>query len=178
MHSKFAFVGGLAAAAVFAAACGSSGDAGNLYGNTGSPSPSAPASVAPSASPSASPSVSAGANVRAAGTRLGQVLVGPDGRTLYLFAADKGTRSVCVSSACVQAWPPLLTRGAPQAGPGVDGSLLGTTARADGTTEVTYASHPLYYFIGDRKAGDVTGQAVVGFGGPWYVVAPSGMQIV
>ena len=176
MQSKFAFVGGLAAAALFAAACGSSGDAGNLYGNTGSPSPSAPASAAPS--PSASPSASAGANIRVASTRLGQVLVGPDGRTLYLFAADKGTRSVCVSSACVQAWPPLLTKGAPQAGPGVDATLLGTTARADGTTEVTYAGHPLYYFIGDGKAGDVTGQAVVGFGGPWYAVAPSGMQIV
>ena len=178
MQPRFTLIGGLAAAALFAAACGSCGDAGNPYGSAASPSPSAPASVAPTASPSAGPSASTGATVRAGNTRLGQVLVGADGRTLYLFAADKGSQSLCVSSACVQAWPPLLTKGAPHAGPGVNALLLGTTARADGTIEVTYAGHPLYYFIGDRLAGDVTGQAVVGFGGPWYAVAPSGMQIV
>jgi predicted lipoprotein with Yx(FWY)xxD motif len=59
----------------------------------------------------------------------------------------------------------------------VTGSLLGTTARADGTTQVTYAGHPLYRFLNDKAAGDTTGQAVNAFGAPWYVVAPSGMQI-
>jgi predicted lipoprotein with Yx(FWY)xxD motif len=111
-------------------------------------------------------------------TRLGDVLVDSSGRTVYLFLADRGTTSSCNSSACVLYWPPVLTKGAPQASAGVNASLLGTTHRADGTTEVTYAGHPLYYFISDKKPGDVTGQGINGFGAPWYVVARSGMRIV
>jgi len=71
----------------------------------------------------------------------------------------------------------VLTAGAPSAGAGADPALLGTTQRKDGTAQVTYAGHPLYYFITDKKAGDVTGQGINGFGGPWYVVSPSGRQI-
>jgi predicted lipoprotein with Yx(FWY)xxD motif len=174
MHSKLVLVGGLAAAAIFAAACGGTSAGGGLYGS--------PAS-APSASPAAppvtqpSPTVATGTTVGVGSTRLGQVLVDGSGRTLYLFVADKGTQSTCNSSACVQYWPPVLTTGAPQAGAGINGTLLGTTARQDGTTEITYAGHPLYYFISDKKAGDVSGQGVNAFGGPWYVVSPSGMQI-
>jgi predicted lipoprotein with Yx(FWY)xxD motif len=112
-----------------------------------------------------------------AGTRLGTILVDSGGRTLYLFAADTGSKSVCYGQ-CAGIWPPVLVHGAPQAGPGVNASLLGTTARTDGTVEVTYAGHPLYYFISDKKPGDVTGEGVNGFGAPWYVVAPSGMQVV
>ena len=117
------------------------------------------------------------ATIAVGSTRLGQVLVDSKGRTVYLFAADSGTKSTCNSSACVQYWPPVLTTGAPQAGTRVNASLLGTTTRPDGTTEVTYAGHPLYYFISDNKAGDVTGQGINGFGGPWYVVSPSGTRI-
>jgi predicted lipoprotein with Yx(FWY)xxD motif len=174
MHSKLVLVGGLAAAAIFAAACGGTSAGGGLYGS--------PAS-APSASPAAppvtqpSPTVATGTTVGVGSTRLGEVLVDGSGRTLYLFVADKGTQSTCNSSACVQYWPPVLTTGAPQAGAGINGTLLGTTARQDGTTEITYAGHPLYYFISDKKAGDVSGQGVNAFGGPWYVVSPSGMQI-
>jgi predicted lipoprotein with Yx(FWY)xxD motif len=183
MHSKFVFAGGLVAAALFAAACGSAdAGAGNPYGAPAaspSVSPSTQPSVAPVAPPTASPTpkVAAGTTIGVAGTRLGRILVDGKGRTLYLFAADAGTKSTCNSSACVQYWPPLLTTGAPQAGAGVNASLLGTTTRQDGTTEVTYAGHPLYYFISDQKVGDVTGQGINGFGGPWYVVSPSGMQI-
>lgn len=173
MHSKPMLVGGLLAAALFVAACGSTSSAG-VYGSPAASPSSAPA-VAPSANPT--PSVPTGTTIAAGSTRLGQVLVDGSGRTVYLFAADKGTQSSCSSSACVQYWPPVLTTGAPQAGTGVSASLLGTTTRQDGTTEVTYAGHPLYYFISDKNAGDVTGQGVNGFGGPWYVVSPSGMQI-
>jgi predicted lipoprotein with Yx(FWY)xxD motif len=105
------------------------------------------------------------------------VLVSASGRTVYLFLADRGMDSSCNSASCVLYWPPVLTKGAPQAGAGVNRSLLGTTHRMDGTTEVTYAGHPLYYFISDKKRGDVTGQGINGFGAPWYVVAPSGMRI-
>jgi len=168
---------GLMAAAVVAAACG---DAASPYAAAPSPTPPASpvvSSPSPVSSPIASPG-SSGTSIRVAGTRLGQVLVGPTGRTIYLFLADSPTRSACNSAGCVQAWPPVLTKGAPLAGAGVNASLLGTIKRADGTTEVTYAGHPLYYFISDKKPGDVTGQGIDAFGAPWYVIAPSGMQIV
>lgn len=108
--------------------------------------------------------------------KLGQFLVDGSGRTLYLFVADTGATSTCYND-CAKYWPPLLTDGAPQAGTGVNASLLGTTRRNDGSTEVTYAGHPLYYVITDRNPGDATGQAVNNFGAPWYVVAPDGSKI-
>ena len=107
---------------------------------------------------------------------LGKILVDGNGRTVYLFVADTGTASTCYTS-CATIWPPVLTAGAPKAGAGAQGSLLGTTARTDGTTEVTYAGHPLYYFIKDKKPGDTTGQGVNGFGALWWVLSPSGVAM-
>jgi predicted lipoprotein with Yx(FWY)xxD motif len=177
MYSRVVLSSGLAAAALLAAACGTA-----PTGSYGAPpvSPSVAPVVAPSASPTPvhpTPAGEAGTKIGVANTRLGRILVDAKGRTLYLFAADGGTKSTCNSTACVQYWPPVLTKGAPQAGAGVSASLLGTTTRKDGKTEVTYAGHPLYYFISDMKAGDVTGQGIDGFGGPWYVVSPSGIRI-
>jgi predicted lipoprotein with Yx(FWY)xxD motif len=105
--------------------------------------------------------------------KLGQILVDSSGKTVYLFVADTGTASTCYTT-CATIWPPVLTTGAPQAGAGAQSSLLGTTARTDGTTEVTYAGHPLYYFVQDKAAGDTKGQGINGFGGLWWVMSPSG----
>jgi predicted lipoprotein with Yx(FWY)xxD motif len=173
MHSRLFLTGGVVAAAFIAAACSPTTGSTNPYG---APAPSAAPSAAPVAVPSP-PAAATGAAIKTGSTKLGQVLVDSNGLTVYLFLADKGTASSCNSAACVQYWPPVLTTGAPQAGSGVTGSLLGTTARADGSTQVTYAGHPLYRFVMDKAAGDATGQAVNAFGAPWYVVAPSGMQI-
>lgn len=112
----------------------------------------------------------------ASNPKLGTILVDGSGKTLYLFAADTGTTSTCYGQ-CATYWPPLLTNGAPQAGTGVNASLLGTTKRTDGTEEVTYAGHPLYFVVTDHNPGDATGQAVNNFGGPWYVVGPSGSKV-
>jgi predicted lipoprotein with Yx(FWY)xxD motif len=176
MHSRLFLTGGFVAAAFIAAACSPTTGSTNPYG---APAPSVAPSAAPVAVPSPPPATPAatGTAINTGSTKLGQVLVDSKGLTVYLFLADKGTASSCNSAACVQYWPPVLTTGAPQAGSGVTGSLLGTTARADGTTQVTYAGHPLYRFVMDKAAGDATGQAVNAFGAPWYVVAPSGMQI-
>ena len=182
MHSKLVLVGGLTAAALFAAACG----AGNPYAANPSPtaSPSSSAYASPGGSPvalspSPSPTAQAGGTTLAvASSRLGRILTGPSGRTVYIFLADAGGASSCNSAGCVQAWPPVLTKGLPQAGSGVNANLLGTTTRKDGTTEVTYAGQPLYYFVSDHKPGDVTGQAINAFGAPWYVIAPNGTRIV
>ncbi len=172
MSHKTAFYSILSAAVIFATACGSTGTSANAPSPSPVGSPVASPTIA-SPSPSASP---AGMVIGVAATRLGTILVDASGRTLYLFVADKGSKSVCYGQ-CAEIWPPVLAHGAPQAGAGLNPALLGTTARTDGTVEVTYAGHPLYYFISDKKPGDVTGQGVNGFGGPWYVVAPSGMQV-
>ena len=109
-------------------------------------------------------------------TKVGQILVDGNGITVYLFVADTGTTSTCYTS-CAALWPPVLTTGAPQAGTGANASLLGTTTRTDGKVEVTYAGHPLYYFVQDKAPGDTTGQGINGFGGLWWVVSPSGVAI-
>jgi predicted lipoprotein with Yx(FWY)xxD motif len=107
---------------------------------------------------------------------LGTFLVDGNGRALYLWDADHGSKSTC-SGACAQAWPPLTATATPKASGAVKASLLGTTKRADGTSEVTYAGHPLYLFAGDTQAGQTTGQGSNGFGAPWWVVTPAGKAI-
>ncbi len=107
---------------------------------------------------------------------LGNFLVDQNGRTLYLFLNDTTSASTCNGS-CAQAWPPLIVANQASAGPGVDQSLIGTTTRSDGSMQVTYNGHPLYYFNKDTKAGDTNGQGVNGFGNYWYVVSPAGNEI-
>ena len=116
------------------------------------------------------------ARVSAASSSLGKIIVDAKGRTLYDFVIDKGTMSVCYG-ACASLWPPLTTHGRPVAGRGVSARLIGTAKRHDGTTEVTYAGHPLYYYAPDRKRGQITGQALNQFGAPWYALAPNGREI-
>lgn len=104
---------------------------------------------------------------------LGIFLVDASGMTLYLFTKDTDGESVCYDD-CASAWPPLLTAGEPVAGEGVDATLLGTTERTDGTTQVTYGGWPLYYWVKDAAPGDTTGQDV---GEVWYVVSPAGEAV-
>jgi predicted lipoprotein with Yx(FWY)xxD motif len=168
MKRSLIYTGAFTALALTAAACGSGYTASSAAPST---APGAATGLVPSPGQSNS-----GTTISVASTKIGQVLVDGSGRTLYLFEADKGTVSSCYN-ACAQAWPPVTTTGAPESGTGVSGGLLGTTARTDGTTEVTYAGHPLYYFIADKKAGDTTGQGINQFGAKWYVLAPSGGKI-
>ena len=107
---------------------------------------------------------------------VGNALVDSQGRTLYLFEADKGPTSTC-NGACASLWPPDMTSGKPNAGPGVDAAKLGTTKRSDGTLEVTYNGHPLYRYAPDTKPGEDTGQGLNQFGAKWYVLAASGSKI-
>lgn len=125
--------------------------------------------------------------VKAAKTKLGATLVDAKGRTLYLLTADRRAngKSVCYA-ACAKAWPPLLTKGTPTAGPGAKASLLGVASRTDGTKQVTYNGNRLYLFVKDTAAHQSNGQKLRGFGGPfctatlakkpciWYAVSPAG----
>ena|SRR5215211_2044571 len=128
--------------------------------------------VAPAAAEAAT------ATVKVHKSRYGRILVDGHGRTLYLFTRDHGAKSRCYG-ACARAWPPFLAGAdvAPQAAGGADAAKLGTTARRGGATQVTYAGHPLYYYVNDRKPGQILCQDVAEFGGTWLVVSPSGRAI-
>src|SRR5258708_1268371 len=149
-------------AALLTAACGGS-----------APSPAA-TSPSPSraASPTATPAAAA-ATIKVATPVLGQILGEGRGMTVYLFVADTGTSSTCYTS-CAMVWPPVLTTGAPQAGTGATASLLGTTTRTDGKIEVTYAGHPLYYFVQDKSAGDNSRPGVHSLRPLWVGLSPAG----
>jgi predicted lipoprotein with Yx(FWY)xxD motif len=113
-----------------------------------------------------------GAELTLGASHYGKVIFDSRHRALYLFAADQGATSSCYGN-CAKAWPPLLTRGAPTAGPGLTPGLLGATRRNDGAMQVTYAGHPLYYFAGDHGSV-IECQGANSNGGFWYVVNADG----
>ena len=107
-------------------------------------------------------------------TEYGKALFGPSGNVLYFFGADRGSTSNCYG-VCAEEWPPLLTKGAPIAGRGVDAKLLGTTKRKNGTMQVTYNGHPLYYYEAD-KVGKIMCQHANMHGGLWLIIKPNGRR--
>ncbi len=107
----------------------------------------------------------------ASNPKLGRILVDSQGLTLYDFHKDRGGKSACYG-ACAKIWPPLTTSGTPQAAGGAQQSLLGTSPRSDGTTQVIYGGHPLYTYVGDRKPGEATGNGITEFGGSWHALHP------
>jgi predicted lipoprotein with Yx(FWY)xxD motif len=116
------------------------------------------------------------ATVATASTGLGRMLVDGHGRSLYLFEKDTRGRSAC-SGACAAYWPPLLTSGKAVAIKGAKPSLLGSIARPGGGRQVSYAGHPLYFYAGDTRSGQVTGEGLQDFGAGWYALSPAGMKI-
>jgi predicted lipoprotein with Yx(FWY)xxD motif len=116
------------------------------------------------------------AKVMLRSTSLGSVLVDARGRTLYLFAADSKAKSACYGQ-CAAVWPPLLTSGTPVRAGSAKQGLLRTAKRKDGSLQVVYAGHPLYFFSGDAKAGQTKGEGIVHFGGSWYAVNAAGKRV-
>lgn len=160
-------------AAVLLAGCGSSS-------SSTSSAASAPAQTTTASATSPTPGASTAALVTTKDTKLGTVLgAGPKKLTVYLFAADTASKSAC-SGACAKVWPPLTTSGQPRVAGKAVSADLGTITRPDGTTQVTYHGHPLYFYakdVMDGDAGDTYGQGLKSFGADWYVLAPSGNKI-
>jgi predicted lipoprotein with Yx(FWY)xxD motif len=156
--SRIRPIAALAGLLVILAACTSSG------GASASPSTAA-------ASAAASSAAGGTHEVTVANGSVGAYLAGEDGKTLYTFKADSANTSTCVD-ACATKWPPFAVSAADtlKAGTGVTGTLT-TFARPDGSMQAAYNGVPLYYYSGDSKAGDTTGQGV---GGKWYVASPTG----
>lgn len=160
------FAAPLAVALLAAAACSSSG----------SSSGSASSSTSPSAAASAASGSASSTVITTKTSSGGSFLTNSAGRAVYLFLADSSGKSAC-SGACASAWPPVVATGQPTAAGGAQSTDLGTITRSDGTKQVTYDGHPLYYFVGDTGPGTDKGQGIDGFGAKWWLVAPTGSSI-
>lgn len=151
---------------------GGGGVYGGAYG--GSSSGASTSSGSSSAAPTGS---STATQVGSKHSKLGMILAaGPKQLTVYLFERDKGAASTC-TGACAAAWPPVTTSSKPIPHGQAVSADLGTITRSDGTKQVTYKGHPLYYFVRDKDSGDAYGEGVKAFGAGWYVLAPSGEKI-
>jgi predicted lipoprotein with Yx(FWY)xxD motif len=133
------------------------------------------ACIALTAASSTMASEQAGPTLTARSSSFGKVLF--DGRGFVLYAFTKDRRTSACSGACAKAWPPYVVRGGVRAGTGVKASLLATVRRANGARQVTYAGRPLYYYVGDKKPGQILCQNVSEFGGLWLIVRPSGKLV-
>jgi predicted lipoprotein with Yx(FWY)xxD motif len=108
---------------------------------------------------------------------LGTVLVAANGHTLYRYTVDGKNINRCSSiPACNTYWPALLvkTGTTPTVASGASAKLAGTIGAAHGMRQVTYAGFPLYFFSGDKKAGQTNGQ---GFDKKWYVISTNGSLV-
>jgi predicted lipoprotein with Yx(FWY)xxD motif len=105
----------------------------------------------------------------------GKVLMSKGNMALYLFTKDGKGPSDCYGD-CATAWPPFLTKGKPVGGKGVIDRKLGTTKRDDGSRQVTYGGHPVYFYEHDHP-GFIFCQDVFEFGGTWLLVNKAGKAV-
>jgi predicted lipoprotein with Yx(FWY)xxD motif len=171
----------LAAVSIVAAGCGGSSKSTSNAGGYAPVGTSSTQSAATASTTSASttPASSTGTAVVVSTKhdKLGTILAaGSKHLTVYMFEGDKGASSSC-TGACAKVWPPVTSSAAASARGAAVAADLGTVRRSDGTTQVTYKGHPLYWFARDGDAGDAYGQGVVGFGSSWYAVLPSGKKV-
>lgn len=152
------------AAALMVAACGSSG------------SPQSATTGAATGNSTGNSAATTGTVITTHAGSGGTFLTDGSGRAVYLWVKDPMGKSEC-SGACATAWPPVTDTGKLTASGGAKAADLSTITRSDGTKQVTYDGHALYYYVGDSAAGQTTGQGSDGFGAKWWLVAPSGTQI-
>src|SRR5262249_7978354 len=96
-------------------------------------------------------------------------------RAVYLWAKDTSGQSVC-TGACAGSWPPVTASSVTASG-GAKATDLSTITRSDGTKQVTYDGHALYYYAGDSGSGMANGQASDQFGAKWWLVSPAGTDV-
>ena len=166
----------LAAATLLAAACSSGTSSSAAAPAASSPAASSPAASSPAAGNSGSAASASSTVISSASSSAGPVLINGSGRAVYVWAKDTKDMSAC-TGACASAWPPVQATGKVTAALSAVSSDLGTITRSDGTKQVTYDGHPLYYFSGDSGAGQANGQGSDNFGAEWWLVAPSGTDV-
>jgi predicted lipoprotein with Yx(FWY)xxD motif len=116
--------------------------------------------------------VTTGTVIATGDSEFGTMLFNDKGQAIYIWEIEESTKAECYGD-CTEAWPPVLTDGAPRAAGSVNKDLLGTTQRTDGSTQVTYNGHPLYYYA-HEEAGEVKCHNIRTHGGLWWVIQPSG----
>ena len=146
--------------------------------STGSSSTAAAGSSSPAGASSSSAAAGGSGStvITTVSSSAGTFLANGSGHAVYLWSKDGNGMSAC-SGACTGAWPPVTTTGQVTASGGAKSSDLGTITRSDGTKQVTYDGHPLYFFSGDSGPGMASGQGNDGFGAKWWLVSPSGSDI-
>jgi predicted lipoprotein with Yx(FWY)xxD motif len=177
-------IGLLVAVLLVVAACGGdetsdtttpAADATTIEGDSApaTTSTEAPAEEEPTttAAESASTGAEAMDGIHVAESDLGEILVDPEGFTLYIFTADTEGESTCYD-ACATLWPPIPAD--TPLSPELDQSIFGSTTRTDNMEQLTVNGMPLYLYTPDTSPGDVTGQ---GFNGVWFVVEGDGTII-
>jgi predicted lipoprotein with Yx(FWY)xxD motif len=103
----------------------------------------------------------------------GQYLADASGRAVYMLEGD----GECVGE-CLTVWPPVVvTTSTPVVGANLQSGLVSTVQRDDGTLQLTYNGHPLYYYARDTGTGMAMGQAVDDDFGEWYLVGPGGIAL-
>jgi len=153
--------------ALLVAAC-STGSSGTAAAGSSSP--------AGASSSSAAAGGSGSTVITTVSSSAGTFLATSSGHAVYLWSKDGDGMSAC-TGACTGAWPPVTTTGQVTASGGAKSSDLGTITRPDGTKQVTYDGHPLYFFSGDSGPGMASGQGNDGFGAKWWLVSPSGSDV-
>jgi predicted lipoprotein with Yx(FWY)xxD motif len=164
----------LVALGLLTAACGGGTTEAQQPSASSSPSATveAPAATTSSPIPSPTPPAVTGTVITTAPSDFGVMLFDDRNQAIYLFDKETTERPDCYGD-CAAAWPPVLTDGAPQATGDARSDLLGTVERDDGSTQVTYAGHPLYFYAHEGP-GEVLCHDVVDYGGTWLVVTPEG----
>lgn len=115
-----------------------------------------------------------GTVIKTGTSEYGPMLFDSRGQAIYIWELEESSTAECYGS-CAKAWPPVLTDGTPVASGDVDAKLLGTTKRTDGTTQVTYNGHPLYFYA-NEKPGEVECHNIKTHGGLWWVIQPNGTR--
>jgi len=116
--------------------------------------------------------VPAGTVITSGDSAFGTMLFDEGNQAIYIWEVERSATPQCYGD-CARAWPPVLTDGEPVAAGQVQAGLLGTSPRDDGTTQVTYNGHPLYYYV-DEGPGEVRCHNVATHGGLWWVIQPDG----
>jgi predicted lipoprotein with Yx(FWY)xxD motif len=148
--------------------------------STGSSSTGAAGGSSPAGAPSSSAAAASGGSgstvITTVSSSAGTFLATSAGHAVYLWSKDGSGMSAC-TGACAGAWPPVTTTGTVTASGGAKSSDVSTITRSDGTKQVTYDGHPLYFFAGDSGPGMASGQGNDSFGAKWWLVSPSGSDV-
>lgn len=166
---RFAIAG---VALVLVSACGAGDPDPSSSPATANPPTPSTATSPPSPSTQPSPSAEPGTVLTTADSEFGPMLFDEAGQAVYIWEVERSSTPECYGD-CAAAWPPVLTDGEPQATGDVDADLLGTVERRNGTRQVTYNGHPLYYYAHEAP-GEVKCHNVATHGGLWWVVQPGG----